>query len=69
MSSLKTHLRNRFNCSVSEVGFKDKRGRSQLAVCLVSDESAHVNKQLKEIIRFSLTHHLASLDNYTFEHL
>lgn len=69
MNSLKTRLRNRFNCSVAEVGFKDKWGRSQLAICVVSDESAHVDKQLQEIIRFSSTHHLVQLEDYSIEHL
>ena len=69
MNSLKTRLRNRFNCSVAEVGFKDKWGRSQLAVCVVSDESAHVDEQLQEIIRFSSTHHLVFLEDYSIEHL
>ena len=69
MNSLKTRLRNRFNCSVSEIGFKDKWGRSRLAVCVVSDESAHVDEQLQEIIRFSSIHHIVQLDNYSIEHL
>ena len=52
MNSLKTRLRNRFNCSVSEVGFKDKWGCSQLAVFVVSDESAHVDDNYRKSFDF-----------------
>ncbi len=69
MNSLKTRLRNRYNCSLSEIGHKDKWGRAQLVVCVISDQSAHVDEQLQEIIRFSSTHHLVQLDDYSTEHL
>ena len=67
MNSLKTLLRNRYNCSVAEVDYKDKWGRSKLAVCVVSDESGHVSSQLNEIARFSSNHHAAFLTDYHME--
>lgn len=67
MNSLKERMRSRFNCSVAEVGFKDKWGRARLAVCVISDESGHVNAQLSEIAKFASGHHLAFLEQYETE--
>lgn len=67
MKSLKTLLRNRYNCSVAEIGFKDSWGRSRLAACVVSDDSAHVHSQLTEIARFASNHHAAELTDYHIE--
>lgn len=67
INSLKERLRNRYNCSVAEVGSKDKWARAQLAVCVVSDDSAHANQQLNEIARFSSNHHLVELTDYSIE--
>ena len=67
MNSLKSLLRSRYNCSVAEIGFKDKWARSQLAVCVISDDSAHVHSQLNEIARFSSNHHAAELTDYSIE--
>ncbi len=67
MGSLKTQLRNRFNCSVAEVDFKDKWGRSRLAVCVVSDDAAHANTQLNKVVNFASNHRLAFLENVHIE--
>ncbi len=67
LSSVKTLLGNRYNCSVAEVGDKEKWGRAQLAVCVVSDSSSHVNDQLNEIARFASNHHAAQLVDYEME--
>jgi hypothetical protein len=67
MSSIKTLMRNRYNCSVAEVGFKDKWGRSALAVCVISDDSGHVSSQLNAIVRFASNHHAALLTEYHIE--
>ncbi len=67
MNSLKSRLRSRYNCSVAEVDFKDKWSRAELAVCVVSDDSRHLDEQLQEIVRFSSTHHLAELVDYSIE--
>ncbi len=69
MESLKTLLRNRFNCSVAETGYKDKWARSTLAVCVVSDESAHVSAQLDKIVRFASKHHAVHMVEYHIEKL
>lgn len=67
IKSLKERLRSRYNCSVAEVGEKEKWGRAQLAACVVSDDSGHVHKQLEEIARFAANHHMAELTDYTIE--
>lgn len=67
IKSLKERLGSRYNCSVAEVGEKDKWSRARLAVCVVSDSSAHVDSQLNEIVRFSSNHHLAELTDYSIE--
>lgn len=67
MNSLKERLRGRYNCSVAELGFKDKWARSRLAVCVVSGDSAHVHTQLDEIVRFASNHHAAELTDYSIE--
>lgn len=67
MNSLKERLRNRFNCSVAEIGFEEKWGRSRLVACVVSGESSHVHSQLSEILRFASNHHAAELTSHTIE--
>lgn len=67
MNSLKTRMRARYNCSVAEVDFKDKWSRAQLAVAVISDDARHLDEQLQEIVRFSSTHHLAELVDYSIE--
>jgi len=67
MNSLKERLRGRYNCSVAEIGFKEKWGRARLAVCVVSDASPHVHEQLQEIVRFAGAHHAAELSDYWIE--
>ncbi|MCH7943259.1 MAG: DUF503 domain-containing protein [Proteobacteria bacterium] len=69
MESLKTLLRNRFNCSVAETGYKDKWARSKLTICVVSDESAHVSSQLDTIVRFASNHHAVQMIDYHIEML
>lgn len=69
MNSLKERMRGRFNCSVAEIDFKDSWGRSRLAVCVVSDDTAHANTQLNQIARFAAGHHLAFLEHYEIQML
>ena len=53
VKSLKERMRNRYNCSVAEIGHKDHWTFCQLAVCVVGDDSQFVNTQLNEIARFA----------------
>lgn len=67
MKSLKTLMRNRFNCSVAETEYTEKWGRAKLAVCVVSNESSHVHEQLQEIARFASNHRAVEVVDYYME--
>lgn len=69
VQSLKQRLRSRFNCSVAETGHLDSWGRSRLSVCVVSNESAHADEQLQEIVRFASMDRNAELADYSIEML
>lgn len=67
VKSLKTQLRNRYNCSVAETDHHDLWQRARLAVCVVSNESRHANTQLDEIARFCEYKPGAELLDYQIE--
>lgn len=67
VKSLKTQLRDRFNCSVAETDYHDVWGRTHLTVCVVSNESRHANTQLNEIANFGGRHRGAELVDYRIE--
>lgn len=68
MSSLKSRLKSRFNCSVAETAFKEKWARSELCVCVVSDEHSHVEEQLNSIGRFAEQHPSTELTGFRIEY-
>ncbi len=51
--SFRTQVGNRFNCSIAEVGMKEKWGRATFACAVVSGDASHANTQLNEIARFA----------------
>jgi len=65
--SLRDRLGSRYNCSVAEVGHHDLWNRTQFAACVISDDHGHMSAQLEEIVRFSSTHHLLELVDYSIE--
>lgn len=67
ISSLKTQMRNRFNCAVAETDHQDLWQRPQLTACVVSSESRHANEQLDEIARFAGMNRDAELVHYEIE--
>ena len=67
--SLKQLVHNRYNCSIAEIGAKDRWGRTQFAVCVVGDDSRFVNTQLNEIVRFVSAKNGAELIDYGIEML
>ena len=69
IKSLKTHLRNKFNCSVAEVEYQDLWQRARLAVCVVSGESRFANTQLNEIVSFASNKEGTELVDYRIEML
>ncbi|ADR19207.1 DUF503 domain-containing protein [Calditerrivibrio nitroreducens] len=52
INSLKAKLRNKFNVSVAEVGDKDFWQSAEIAIVVVGDESALIDSQLQEVIKF-----------------
>lgn len=52
VKSLKEKLQHRFNVSVAEVEHLDVWQRATLGVCMVSNEQAHVNRELDKVIDF-----------------
>ena len=68
-TSLKQLVRNRYNCSIAEVGTKERWGRAQLAACVIGDDSRFVNTQLNEIVRFVSSKSGAELIDYVIEML
>ena len=69
IKSLKSLLRNKFNCSVAEIDFKDLWQRAKLAVCVVSDDARFANTQLNEIVNFASAKNGAELVDYRIEML
>ena len=69
VKGLKQQMRNRYNCSVAEIDFKDLWSRARLAVSVVGDDSRFVNTQLNEIVRFASTRGGAELTDYHIEML
>ncbi|MBI1317320.1 MAG: DUF503 family protein [Candidatus Hydrogenedens sp.] len=67
LKSLKTQVRNRFNCAIAETGCHDMWQRAELTACVVSNESRHANEQLDEIVNFSERHREAELVDYGIE--
>ncbi len=53
IKSLKEQLRNRYNCSVAEIGYKEQWARAEIVAAVVGDDSQFVNTQLNEILRFA----------------
>jgi len=52
VKSLKEKLQHRFNVSVAEVDHLDVWQRATLGVCMISNEQAHVNRELDKVIDF-----------------
>ncbi|MCP4643414.1 MAG: DUF503 domain-containing protein [bacterium] len=69
IKSLKERIRNRYNCSIAEIDFKDQWARARLAACVVGDDSRFVNTQLNEIVRFASSKGGAELMDYGIEML
>lgn len=69
MKSLKELLRNRFNCSVAEIGDTERWGRGRIVACVVSNDSRHVNQQLDAILKFASRKGGAEVVDYEIEML
>lgn len=69
LKSLKDQMRTRYNCSLAEVGEKEKWARATLAIAVVSDDSSHVSAQLNEIVRFIDSRGSVEIMDYDIETL
>ena len=49
IKSLKDRLKNKFNLSVSEVGYQEFKQRSKIGLCLVSGEHKMVKQNFEKI--------------------
>lgn len=54
IKSLKERLQNRFNASVSEVGYLDDWQRAVLGVAMISNDRRYLEKQYSKIEKFIL---------------
>ena len=67
LKGIKERIRNRYNCSVAEMDYKDIWGRARLAVCVIGDDSRFVNSQLDEIARFACQQRQVEVADYGIE--
>lgn len=69
VKSLVTQLRNKFNCSVAETDYHDLWQRTQITICVVSNDHRFANTQLNEIAKFAGKCSEAEMVNYRIEML
>ena len=69
IKSLKERLQNRFNASVSEVGFLDDWQRAVLGVAMISNDRRYLEKQYSKIENFILEIRELELLNINIEWL
>ena len=52
LNRIKARVQNRFNVSISEVGYQDLHSRAVLGVAVVSSDLGYVQRLLEKIVRF-----------------
>lgn len=52
IKSIIGRLQSKFNIAVSEVGYQDQWGRSEIGISCVSTQTKHANQMLDKIIDF-----------------
>ncbi len=60
-------LHNRYNCSVAEVGDKERWTWASIAVCIVGDNARFVNSQLDTVIQYCSSLRDAEMVNCNLE--
>lgn len=60
-------VKNRFNVSAAEVGDNDVWQRSQIGLCVVGNDSSHINGILDKAINFIESLHLAEIIDHRIE--
>lgn len=67
LSSIKDRTRRKFNVSVAEIDHNDLRQRARLGVCCASNDKAHANRVLAEVVKFIERNFEAELLDYNIE--
>ena len=67
LNSVKDRTRRKFNVSIAEIDHHDLLQRIQLGVCCVSNEKAHANRVLNEVIKFIEGNFQTELLDYSIE--
>lgn len=60
-------IKSRFNASVAEVGDNDVWQRSQIGVCVIGNDSSHINGILDKALNFIESLHLAEVIDHRIE--
>jgi uncharacterized protein len=67
VNSIKDRLRNSFNISIAEVDLMDDRQQAVLGVAMVSNENAHVQGALQQVLSAIRSHPVAELAEHEIE--
>ncbi len=67
LNSIKDRTRRKFNVSIAEIDYHDLLQRIRLGVCCVSNEKAHANRVLDEVIKFIEGNFQSELLDYSIE--
>lgn len=65
--SIKDRLRNSFNISIAEVDLMDDRQQAVLGIAMVSNEVAHLQGALQQILSALRSHPVAELAEHEIE--
>jgi uncharacterized protein len=69
IKSLKDRLSNRFNISIAEVGANEAHQQAIIGVAMVSNDHAHVQAALDQVVAFIQNDPRAELTDYQIEFL
>ncbi len=67
VKSIINRIRSRYNVAIAEVSLNDNWRRAVLGIACVSNESAHADKMLEEVIAYIESDGRVVLENYTTE--
>lgn len=67
VNSIKERLRNSFNVSVAEVDFLDDRQQAMLGIAMISNDVAHLQQQLNEVLAALRSHPVAELSTHEMD--
>ena len=67
VKSIISKVKARYNASIAEVGMNDAWKNAVLGIACVSNETAHVDRMLEDIVRFIESDRRVVLVNYSTE--